>query len=76
MKRIFLQWWYGIKFERGYTYRRIRSHVFPLCNCNTEPHFRMFERIIDYWKGEGWEQYGDIKPGWSRLYLWIRKKSN
>lgn len=72
IKKWFAELWYGEKFEHGYTYRRVFSHTIPICN--PEPSFKTFERVLDYWKGEGWEQHSDIKTTFSKLYVWLKKK--
>jgi hypothetical protein len=55
--------WYGVKFENGYTYKRIEHTNLDLL----EKHH---ELMIDM----GWEKFSDVKAGFSSAYCWYRMK--
>ncbi len=56
--------WYGVNFESGFEYQRIKH----LDLDSLERHHYL---MLDM----GWERYTDVDAGFSRAWCWYRKKN-
>ena len=61
-KMWFYCWWYGHKFESGYSYQRIKHTNLDVM----EKHHYLLV-------GDGWVQDGDIKTNLTHAYCWYKK---
>jgi hypothetical protein len=55
--------WYGVHFERGYKYERIKHQNLDIL----ELHHKVMI-------GLGWEKCSDISAGFKYAYIWYRQK--
>ena len=55
--------WYGIKFESGFEYKKIKHSNLDLLERH---HYLMLDM--------GWERYTDVDAGFSSAWCWYRKK--
>jgi len=60
--RLFYSLWYGVEFETGYTYRRIKHSTLATL---TAHHYVLI--------GDGWERFTDVGAGLLRYWCWYRK---
>jgi hypothetical protein len=54
--------WYGIKFEKGYIYKRVKS-------CGLD-YLEAYHTMLI---GQGWMQITEVNAGFNKAWVWYRK---